>query len=290
MIIDAHIHLYPPSVYKTPVPWATANGENYWRSCVQPFSGRSLQGWASVDKLLKDMDQAGVDKVLIVGWYWENHDTCEENIRWQLEWTKQHPDRLMALAPFNAKGKQKAIDLVALALDAGFKGVGELNPPAQGYAYDDPYLDSLLELLASHRAIANFHVTDPNSKDYPGKIETPKPSLEKLLKQHPTTNFLLSHFGGYLFDKQDIAARKNLYFDTAAAPLLYADTVYSDFCDRFGHDRLLFGSDYPLRVFPRSANAPDFEEPIAALKDAKLPLDIQSALLGENAAKLLNIV
>ncbi len=196
MAIDSHIHLYPPHVYQDPSAWAKARGEKYWLSCVRPRKGKSLQAWKNVNELLADMDQAGIEKVVILAWYWENQDSCEENLSWQIEWFKAHPDRFIAFAPFNAKGGQIALDQLQLAFDVGFKGIGELNPPAQGYSYDDPYLTKALKLAALHEAAVNFHVTDPSTHDYPGKIDTPFTTLLDLAQDHPTNQFIFAHLGG----------------------------------------------------------------------------------------------
>ena len=173
MTIDAHIHLYPASVYDNPFSWAEEWKEPYWLQCVSPSSGPKLQGWASVDKLLRDMDAAEIQQAIILGWYWENASTCYENISWQRNWIASHPDRLIAFAPFNAKGRAASIDTLKQALECGFGGIGELNPPAQGYTYDNETLDLALALAGEYDAPINFHVTDPASHDYPGKIETP---------------------------------------------------------------------------------------------------------------------
>ncbi len=289
MAIDSHIHLYPPHVYQDLSAWAKAFGEKYWLSCVRPRKGKSLQAWKNVNELLTDMDQAGIEKVVILAWYWENQDSCEENLSWQIEWLKAHPDRFIAFAPFNANGGQIALDQLQLAFDVGFKGIGELNPPAQGYRYDDPYLMKALKLAALHEAAVNFHVTDPTTHDYPGKIETPFSTLLDLARDHPSNQFIFAHLGGCEPLRSDEPIPGNVAFDTAACPLLYKESKYREFCDKVGSDRLLFGTDYPLRVFPRDENAPDFQAPLDELRQSGLTDAELEAITKTNAERIFNL-
>ncbi len=289
MAIDSHIHLYPPHVYHDPVAWAEARGETYWRSCVAPIKGKTLQAWKSVDELLINMDQAGIEKVAILAWYWENQDSCQENLGWQIEWVKAHPERFVAFAPFNANGGQAALDQLQLAFDVGFKGIGELNPPAQGYDYDHPLLAKALDLAAIHQAAVNFHVTDPTTHDYPGKIDTPYPTLLKLARRHANTQFVFAHLGGCEPLRNEEPIPQNVAFDTAACPLLYKVPVYRKFCDKVGIDKVLFGTDYPLRVFPRDENSPEFSAPIKELQESGLtPIELD-AILKTNAERIFHL-
>ncbi|MBK1879412.1 amidohydrolase family protein [Pelagicoccus mobilis] len=289
MIVDSHIHLYPPEVFSAPKAWAEKRGETYWLSCVAPPKGKSLQAWKTVDELLEDMDAAGVEHAIILAWYWEKHDSCVENQAWQKQWISQHPDRLSALAPFNALGGEAAIDLFKSALDSGFKGLGELNPPAQGYAYSNPILHQALELAGQYDAVANFHVTDPTTHDYPGKITTPYSELLKLANEHSSTQFIFAHLGGCEAFRVKESAPANVYYDTAACPLLYKEPVYRKFCDTISPDKILFGTDYPLRVFPKDKNSPEFSAPLAELTNTTLTSSETKAILGLNARKLFKL-
>jgi len=289
MIVDSHIHLYPEDVFRDPKSWAERRGEPYWLSCVASEKGKSLQGWKTVDELLRDMDTAGVEHVLILAWYWENHDSCIDNFNWQTKWIRTHPDRISALAPFNAKAGSKAIELLKSAFDSGFKGIGELNPPAQGYQYHDSTLAEAIELTGKNGGVVSFHVTDPNTHPYPGKIDTPYSDLLRLAKNHSQTDFIFSHLGGCEPLRTTTPVPSNVYFDTAACPLLYKTPVYREFCDTISSDKILFGTDYPLRVFPKDKDAPNFTAPLEELKQGNLtPAEIER-ISGRNAQQLFKL-
>lgn len=232
------------------------------------------------------MDDAGIEKSIILGWYWEKPETCTENLEWQVEWIKSHPDRLIAYAPFNANAGQEALAMLERAFDAGISGIGELNPPAQAYTYENETLAQALELAAQYGKAVNFHVTDPTSRDYPGKIETPFESLFAIAQRHPKTTFVFAHLAGMmnlpLFRQLD-----NVYIDTAAAPLLYSEKIYQQAIDQIGADRILFGTDYPLRTFPKRQTAPEFTSHLNTLRNCGLQAEDLNRIFQENSSKLL---
>ena len=286
-IFDAHIHLYPPSVYDDPEKWATDRAENYWLRCVAPSNGPRLQGWADMDTLIRDMDTAGMEKAIVVGWYWERPEVCLENISWQRDWLERSPDRLLAFAPFNANGGQDAIESIKRAFDLGFTGIGELNPPAQGYAYDHDSLMEAIALTGSHGKWVNFHVSDPDTRDYPGKINTPIDQLMELTHAFPETRFIFSHLGG-MMQLERIAESKNVYLDTAATPLLYDSSVYQSAVEQIGAERILFGTDYPLRTFPRTQRRPEFVSHIEQIRHCSLSDKDKELILGKNFRRLFD--
>lgn len=287
MVIDAHIHLYLSSVYSSPTTWAKARGESYWLNCVAPERGLTLQGWADPDQLIRDMDDAGIEKSIILGWYWQNPDTCIENLAWQIDWIQSHPERLLAYAPFNANGGADALDMLDRAFDAGLSGIGELNPPAQGYAYENDTLDKALELAAKRRKAVNFHVTDPTTRDYPGKIETPFESLFSMAQRHPHTTFVFAHLAG-MMDLPRLKQLENVYLDTAAIPLLYNDSIYQKAIDQIGADRIFFGTDYPLRTFPKQQSRPDFSSHLNAIRNCGLNPGELENILRNNCSEILS--
>ncbi|MCH6257783.1 amidohydrolase [Puniceicoccaceae bacterium K14] len=290
MIIDAHIHLYPDEASTDPRQWAALRKENYWADCVAPVKGPTLQGWASPKKLLRDMDDARVDQVIILGWYWENPDTCYEMNDWLAAIRENHPDRLLVAAAFNANGGEKALDDIQRRFDQGFVGIGEINPPTQGFAYNDRWLNDALELVAKRNKFANFHVTEPAGHSYPGKIDTPFSSLQNMAAGHPKTKFVFAHLGGllpiYELNRKTKKDLQNVYYDTAAIPLLYDPKVYRTVCDIVGSERILFGTDYPLKTFPKKQKA-DFYDQIESIKNTNLTSNETANVLGLNIRSII---
>ena len=90
--------------------------------------------------------------------------------------------------------------------DDGLIGLGELSPHSQGYAVDDPIFIEVLGLAGELKLPVNLHVTDPNCRDYPGRIATPLADFTRLAREFPNVNFVLAHWGGLLplVDSSDV--------------------------------------------------------------------------------------
>ena len=167
MVIDAHVHLYPPEVGLNPETWALGAGEPHWALlCARRRrDGRPVQSLPSVDELLRTMDAAGVGRAVLLGWYWERAETCAWQNRFYAECVHSHPDRLLAFATVHpAAGREETLAEVRRASDAGLVGLGELSPHSQHYALDDWVFADVLTLAGELGLPVNLHVTDPATK------------------------------------------------------------------------------------------------------------------------------
>lgn len=292
-IIDAHVHLYPPEVNRDPAGWAAAAGERHWAQlCTRRRkNGQPVQSFPSVDELLRTMDVGGIARTVLQGWYWERPETCRMHNAFYAECIRAHPDRLSAFATFHpGAGREAVLDDVRLAKDNGFVGLGELSPHSQGFGWDDPVFIAALERAGELGLAVNLHVTDPDSRDYPGRVETPLADFVALARRVPATNFILAHWGGLLPLRPEGAnAPANLYYDTAASPLLYGQDIWRKFLAKVPSDRVLFGSDFPLNVYPAIDAAPNFSRLVAEVHRAELSAETLQAVVHANAARLLRL-
>ena len=194
MIIDAHTHRYPNEVIASPARFAQRMDEQKWLTMVSPTDRPSLQGWADRKTMLADMDRAGVDRCVLLGWYWENYQTCIEANNWYRKWISQDPDRFigfLALRP----DLPNLSDYLKEALEDGFQGIGESHPWAQKFSMQDKEWMGAMEFACSHGWPVNFHVTDPSGRDYPGKVLTPIDDFLWLAKELPDLKIILAHAG-----------------------------------------------------------------------------------------------
>jgi predicted TIM-barrel fold metal-dependent hydrolase len=290
-VIDAHVHLYPPELNRDPAAWAARAGEAHWaRLCTRTRrDGRPVQGFPSVDGLLREMDAAGVARAVLLGWYWEKPESCEAQNRFYAGCVRAHPDRLSAFATLHpAAGRAAVLAEIRRAHHDGLAGLGELSPHSQGHGTGDAVFLEALALAAELRMPVNFHVTDPAGKTYPGRIETPLADFVRLARDFPRLNFILAHWGGLLPLADPAAASlPNLFYDTAASPLLYDPGVFRRMLDAAGAGRVLWGSDYPLVLFPREETRAELGRFLRQAAEAGLTPAERDALLGGNAARLL---
>lgn len=292
-ILDCHIHAYPPEVCADPRAWGEARQETWWVECVAPAGRRSLQGWADLDRLLHDMDHAGVEQVVMLGWYWERQETCEEQNRWFIDWHTRHPHRIQAFAAVQPNSGQRGRDDVRRCLDAGLKGIGELHPAVQNFALNEDDFVRLAELAATADVPINLHVSDAALPAGTGMKPTPLPEFARLGADHPATTFILAHWGGGLvFHELMPRVRRGagrVYYDTSASPLLYDPAVFRHAVDIVGAERILFGSDYPLLLYPRDSREPDFGRFLDEVRGAGLSVSDLEKILGGNLRRLLKL-
>jgi hypothetical protein len=288
--IDSHVHLYPPGVNADPAGWAAAHGENHWAElCTRRRKdGSPVQAFPSVKELLREMDEAGIAKSVLLGWYWEKHESCVEQNRFYANCIHAHPDRLAAFATVHPAAGKQALAEVEWARQAGFLGLGELSPHSQHVALDDPNWLAVLKLAGELDLPVNLHATDPNSKAYPGRVETPLADFVKMAQAFPRTEFILAHWGGGLAFELGSAALDNVWFDTAASPLMYGADVWAKALAAVSASRLLFGSDHPLRLYPRQMSGSGLAEFVAEAEQS-LPVPTRMGVLGANAVTLIGL-
>lgn len=288
VIIDAHVHLYPAAVDLDPAGWSAAQGERHWATlCTRRRrDGRPVQTLPTLPQLIDAMDAAGVARAVLLGWYWEKPDTCVWQNRFYAECVRAHPDRLAAFATLHpAAGREATLAELRRARDDGLIGVGELSPHSQVFPVDDPVFAEVLALAGELRMPVNLHVTDPASRPYVGRIETPLNDFTRLARQFPATTFILAHWGGLLALSAigaEMALLPNVYYDTAATPLLYPADVWSRALPACGLDRVLFGSDFPLNLYPRLDELPGLTRLVAEARAG----GADARVLGGNAGRL----
>lgn len=288
-IVDAHVHLYPAEVDRDPAAWAAERGERHWALlCTRRRrDGRPVQSLPALDGLLHAMDRAGIARAVLLGWYWEKPDTCAWQNRFYADCVRAHSDRLSAFATLHpGAGESAMLDEVRRAHGEGLIGLGELSPHSQGYSVDDPVFAAALDLAAELRLPVNLHVTDPQSRRYPGWIETPADDFVRLALRHARTAFVLAHWGGLLaLSDARFGALTNVYYDTAASPLMYGEEVWSRALPVLGRERVLFGSDFPLNLYPKVSVEAEMERFVAEARGAGAGDEV----LGGNAARLLGL-
>ena len=279
MIIDAHTHCYAEEVIANPVKFAHKQKESHWLQLVKPAKGKSLQGWANRTEMLSQMRSEGVDRVILQGWYWENPDTCILQNDWHAQWIQQDPLKFIGFMCIHSKIKDP-LDELKKRHDQGFAGIGECHPWLQGSTIKEKVWIQSMEFASQAGWPVTFHVTEPVGHDYSGRVPTPLEDFLWLAREIPNLKIILAHGGGlfpfYELNPKIRADLQNVYYDLAACPLLYDAQVYRKLIDVVGCKKILWGTDYPLRIFPKTQKRADF----CSFKDFLL----QETKLTENEA------
>jgi predicted TIM-barrel fold metal-dependent hydrolase len=294
MRIDAHIHFTPPDLAADLATFAER--EPYWGLLVAGDAGKhTVQGWATAERMIADMDRAGVDRVMLMGEYRQRQEACVDRNDQALALLRRWPDRISAFAVVQPKAGPGALDELARCLDAGMAGVGELGPYGQGYTLDDPDFLRLVEACIRRDVPLNLHVSEEIGHFYLGKSTTPLLHYYRLACRFPELKLILAHWGGGLlfYELMPEVRRtlRNVWYDTAGSPLLFpTEGIFRAALGCVDHRKLLYGSDYPLLIYPRRQTAPDFRPFIAEIDGLGLAPDLYADIMGGNAARLLGLL
>ena len=294
MVIDSHIHRYPPEVIAYPKGWGRQVKEHHWLKLVTgEEGGNSIQDWADREKLLGDMDAAGVDRAVMLGWYWENQQTCELQNAWHLDWLREDGDRFIGFAAVQPLAGVRAFDGLRRAIDSGLLGIGEIHPAAQGFAMDHPTWIKILDWAQESNIPVTMHATEPAGHGYPGKVSTPLEDFLWVARRFPELTIILAHWGGglpfYELNPECRKTLKHVFYDTAASPLIYDGRIFRSVVDIIGAEKVIFGSDYPLMLYPREVREPGLGRFVAETRSSGLDDAQLECVLGGNMARVLGI-
>lgn len=290
MIIDCHTHAYPAEVVKAPHEWALARGESHWADLVAPLDRPSIQGWSDPETMLRAMDAAGVDQAVLLGWYWEEEATCRWHNTVMAKWIETAPERFMGFAAIYPNAN--IINQLEAAKALGFCGVGELHIGVQDFDAKSPHWQAMAAWCVANHWPINCHVTEATGHDHLGSVASPLQSFVQMAKAAPELKLILAHWGGGLaFFEQNPRLRKilrNVYYDAAASPLLYDLGIFKRMVDLVGIEKLVFGSDYPLRLFPREQKTANMKRYIECIRaESGLSHAELESLLGGNFRRLI---
>lgn len=249
--IDAHTHWYSANVSQNPESWAQKNSEFYWAGLVGKRADLkpSLQAFPSIDKFLRDMDEAQIERSVILGWYWQNiKNSYAQNIE-IIKQVEKHSDRLSAFASLNPNSQTFEKDLKD-ACNMGFLGVGELHDKIQNFDFSSTKFDDFCELCSQLNFPINIHLSDPRGKDYPNKVLTSNDTAYAAAKRNTSTKFIFSHFGGGDVFQENFELPENVFYDCAANTFLYKEQAIKSLTPKLA-SKMIFGSDYPLRLYPK---------------------------------------
>jgi uncharacterized protein len=280
MIVDFHTHIFPPAFCRDRDRFFS--GEPGFDLLYRPAASVLI----SAEDLLREMDRVGVDRSVVFGFPWEKSDHYRRHNDYILESVQRHPGRLSGLCCFSPLSPG-GIEEAERGFREGLSGVGELA------VYHEPWgdrcfrqLGNVAELCARRDRVLLLHVNEPVGHSYPGKTTAGLEDFYRLLKVHPSTRFILAHWGGGLFfyglmKKEVRDVLRNTWFDTAASPFLFRPEVYRIAGEILGFEKILFGSDYPL-ISPGRY----FSE----MEEAGIPPEAVLRIRGQNGSDLLKTV
>ena len=279
MIIDFHTHIFPESIRNRREKYMPA--EPGFKLLYDTPKAKM----AGAEALIAAMDLQGVDKSVVFGFPWKDPNTVKHHNDYIMKAVAAHPDRLIGFCCVDIFNNDAYLEAVR-CIEGGLSGIGELADYQSGL--NGEFLDRLDPLMALCRAKdlpVLIHTNEPVGHSYPGKSPMTLNGIFRLIDCYPENKTVLAHWGGGLFffgllKKGMKKPLENVYFDTAASPFLYSDSVYPVAVRIAGVEKILFGSDFPLidpsRYFSEMTEA--------GLSEAEM-----DAVCGLNAATLLGL-
>jgi len=266
---------------------------------------------------LAAMDAQGVDVQLVSPspshyHYWTDEASAEKLYRLANEATAAHcsaaPDRLRGLGLVPLQHPRQAVRALEHAMDQGLLGV-EISSHAPRRELSDPAYEAFWTRAEETDAIVFLHpfgctlddrldrwyLSNTVGQPVENAVALSHLIFSGVLDRHPDLKLIAAHGGGYLpthIGRSDHAwqARsdagagcahlpssylKRLYFDS----LVHDPHVLRELVRAAGADRVLLGSDFPFDM--------GTEDPLGALRAARLPDADFDAVRGGNAAALL---
>jgi predicted TIM-barrel fold metal-dependent hydrolase len=279
MIIDFHTHVFPSFFRDNRSDFF--KDEHAFESIYRSPQARV----AGASELLRNMDEEGVHRSVIFGFPWENEEHYRRHNDYVIESVQRHPDRLIGFCSFSPLSVGGARE-VERCLQSGLSGVGELAVYGHGLSSRvTEGLEDVMALCARFEVPLLLHTNEPVGHIYAGKTPITLRQIERFLKAYPSNRIVLAHWGGGLFFyalmKREVRELlKNVWFDTAASPYLYAPDIYRVAGEIIGFEKVLFGTDYPLLQSHRY---------IREMASSGLSAHSIEQIMGLNAAQLLRI-
>ena len=280
MIIDSHTHIFPE--------WLRDQRDRYLErdATFAEMYGSPKAKMATAEDLVRAMDEDGVDMSVAMGIGWSDSGLAREANDYLIDSVSRYPGRITGFAGVSPAWGDAAAKEVVRCAQGGLRGIGELHPDSQGFDLSDQRtMAPLVEAVQGRGLILVTHSSEPVGHSYAGKGDTSPEVLWSFIQSFPEVTLVCAHWGGglpfYALMPEVAEGLTNVYFDTAASPLLYTPRVFEAAASLVGADRILLGSDYPL---VRSRRL------LSQVRKSSLSEADKEALIGGNAAALLNIL
>lgn len=228
LVIDAHCHVYPEAIATKA---AKATGDFYGE---MPF------GTGTIADLTENGKKAGIDRFIV-----QSVATTKAQVRKINEFiareVAEHPDTLVGLGTMHPESDDIPGDFEHLK-SLGLKGV-KLHPDIQGFKIDDYRCLKIYELCERDGLPILMH-----TGDYRYDFSNPN-RLVPILKIYTGLTVIGAHFGGWSIWEEaskELYEIPNLYVDCSSSLSYIPAETSADIIRRYGTDRVLFGTDYPL--------------------------------------------
>ncbi|MHB8599004.1 MAG: amidohydrolase family protein [Ktedonobacteraceae bacterium] len=279
MLIDFHTHIFSPDIQKHRERYCTR--DPWFDTLYRDIRNRLV----SAEDLIAEMDATRVDAAVAFSFGWTDPGLIEETNSYVMDSMRRYPGRIYGMAVLQPTVGVRAVRELVRCAEAGMIGLGELMPHGQGYRLSDiDLLTPIMEVVRQHQLLVLSHCSEPVGHSYPGKGDVSLPDIISFLTAFPDVRFIAAHWGGglpfYSLMPEIQRVTANVWYDTAATPYLYRNTIVPAVAQIVGADRILFASDYGLL---RQQRVIDY------IRQSGLSTEEVEMVLGGNARALLGL-
>lgn len=271
MILDTHSQIWTQEALKTmPEKWLVG-----YRAI---FGDKSF---LTIEDTLKDMDEAKVDKAVIVAVDAETTTGFKVPNEYVAGIVKQYPDRFIGFAGVDPhKGILAVRELEKAVQELGLKGLKFIHHILELYP-NDPIMYPIYEKAQELDIPVIFHTG--NQFHSGTKLKYCHPIyLDEVAVDFPRLKIIMAHFGFPWFPEglAIIQRNPNVYFNIAGWAPKHIPEMVIRYMDSVLSHKALFGSDYPL--IPR-------KRIIKELQELPLKEETRKKLLTDNPKRLLKL-
>ena len=261
-VIDAHCHIYPEKIAAKAV------------AGTDRFYGTTAACSGTTQGLREILEDGRIDRFLVHSVATTPHQVRSINDFISRE-VHARPDIFFGFGTLHPESEDIKGDFEHL-LEVGLQGV-KLHPDIQAFKLDDYRCLKMFELCEKAGVPVLIH-----TGDYRYDFSNPN-RLLPILDIYENLTVIGAHLAGWSIWEEacdKLSHKKNLYVDCSSTFPFFDKMKARDLICRWGFDRVLFGSDYPMW------------NPLREL-DTFLSLDLgeeaNRKILGENAKKLFGL-
>ncbi|SJZ33034.1 amidohydrolase family protein [Selenihalanaerobacter shriftii] len=259
-IIDFHAHAFPKKVAAKAIEQ------------LETHYNLNINNTGTLDNLLVRAEQANVYRMILHASA-TNANQVESVNNWVANVSSSKIIKFGTIHPEYPEIRRELDRLKELKI----RGI-KLHPDFQKFDLTDKKMYDLYEIIGDEFLVL-FHVGDdvyPTEDNY----STPK-KMAQVIKDFPELEVIAGHLGGYrMWDEAEKhIIGKDIYLDTSSVFQYISLERGSELIEAHGVEKILFGSDYPMKA-PR--------EEINNILNLDLSLEDKWRILTKNGLKLLS--
>jgi predicted TIM-barrel fold metal-dependent hydrolase len=258
--------------------------EEYLHIFKKYRSPRVIFEGISVEQMLAEMDEAGVDKCLLSAFY--HKDTAVVSNEDVAQIVKQHPERFVGSGTVNVLRKPmdvarqveylvNELDMKAIRLEPYMYGDGTTGLPPNDKHYWPVYVK------CSELGVAVCIQVGHTGPLLPSECGRPI-YLDEVALAFPDLTIVGCHLGQPWHEEMMTLAWKhpNLYVETSARAASHWPKDFVHYCRGWGREKVIWATDYPLLPFKQT---------LAEVEQLGYDEDIYKKLVRDNAIRAFKL-